>query len=148
MLRPSLYSLYTGSYVWIIWFIMLRVYYFTVSFFHGLSCRPFSAGLGHQQPDWLRHQYVLQHECVGTDLGQSRLSCLQLLTKVSTFVVIFFHGCMTDNLAKSGNENLKGTVHPKMKIRPLSYRPCTDGKLVHQTFLEPHSQNSLQYSLR
>ncbi len=39
---------------------------------------------------------MLQHECVGTDLGQSRLSCLQLFTEVSTFVVTFLHSCMTD----------------------------------------------------
>lgn len=42
-----------------------------------------AAGLGHQQSDWLRRQFVLQYERVGADLGQSRLSCLQLLPKVS-----------------------------------------------------------------
>lgn len=45
----------------------------------------YSARVGHQQSYWLCHQPVLQHERVGTDLGQSRLSCLQLLTKVSRF---------------------------------------------------------------
>lgn len=90
MLRPSLYSLYTGSYVWIIsdfilwWFkTLLCNRFFTVCL-----VILFAAGLGHQQPDWLRHQLVLQHERVGTDLGQSRLSCLQLFTKVSTFALL------------------------------------------------------------
>lgn len=43
---------------------------------------PVAAGLGHKQSDRLRRQLVLQHECVGPDLGQSGLSCLQLFTKV------------------------------------------------------------------
>lgn len=51
-----------------------------------LCCPCFVAGLGYQQSNWLRSQLVLQHERVGADLGQSRLSCLQLFTQVSTNV--------------------------------------------------------------
>lgn len=44
---------------------------------------PAAAGLGYQQSDRLCCQLVLQHECLGPELGQSRLSCLQLFAKVS-----------------------------------------------------------------
>lgn len=44
---------------------------------------PAAADLGYQQSDWLCCQLVLQHECLGPDLGQSHLSCLQLFAKVS-----------------------------------------------------------------
>lgn len=46
------------------------------------SCLWCSAGVGHQQSYRLCHQRVLQHECVGDDLGQSRLSGVQLLSTV------------------------------------------------------------------
>lgn len=44
---------------------------------------PAAAGLGYQQSYRLCCQLVLQHECLGPDLGQSHLSCLQLFAKVS-----------------------------------------------------------------
>lgn len=50
-------------------------------------CPSFVACLGYQQSNWLCNQLVLQHERVGADLGQSRLSCLQLFTEVSRYVV-------------------------------------------------------------
>lgn len=65
------------------------LYYLIMIFFLGggtymiCLCLPVAAGLGHKQSDRLRRQLVLQHECVGADLGQSGLSCLQLFTKVS-----------------------------------------------------------------
>lgn len=47
-----------------------------------LSCVSWSAGVGHEQSYWLCHQCVLQHECVGDDLGQGCVSGVQLLSTV------------------------------------------------------------------
>lgn len=42
----------------------------------------FAAGLGNEQSNRLCHQCLLQHECMGHDLGQSRVPGVQLLTPV------------------------------------------------------------------
>lgn len=88
MLRPSLYSLYPGNQSRFVPFDHGKAAggdgggrgtYVTFFF----KCLLVAAGLGHEQSHRLRRQFVLQHERVGADLGQSGLSCLQLFTKVS-----------------------------------------------------------------
>lgn len=75
-----------------------------------LLCSLFSAGVGDQQSYWLCHQRVLQHECVGDDLGQSRLSGVQLLTTVC-FLSHRLHSGLTPNMSeRTLSSILKGAL--------------------------------------
>lgn len=81
-----------------------------------LPCICTSVGVGHQQSYWLCHQRVLQHECVGDDLGQSCVSGVQLLSTVRlpTALCSMWHSSKHTNNNNTGSPNwprpVEGTV--------------------------------------